>query len=61
VRQGLGKAALARKLNWHLPQVDRALDVRHESTMTTLTDALRATGNALAISVVPVRKSRRAA
>jgi antitoxin HicB len=61
VRQGLGKAALARKLNWHLPQVDRALDVRHESTMTTLTDALRATGNALAISVVPLRKSRRAA
>jgi antitoxin HicB len=61
MRQGLGKAALARKLKWHLPQVDRVLDVRHESTITTLTEALRATGNALSITVAPTRKVRRAA
>jgi antitoxin HicB len=61
MRQGLGKAALARKLKWHLPQVDRVLDVRHESTIATLTEALRATGNALSITVTPARKVRKAA
>ncbi len=51
LQQGLGKAALARKLKWHLPQVDRALDVRHESTLSSLVEALAVTGNALSISV----------
>jgi antitoxin HicB len=51
LQQGLGKAALARKLKWHMPQVDRALDVRHESTLSSLVEALAVTGNALSISV----------
>jgi antitoxin HicB len=56
LEQGLGKAALARKLHWHLPQVDRALDVRHESTFSALETALEATGKMLSLSVTP-RKS----
>ncbi len=59
LRQGLGKAAMARKLKWHLPQVDRVLDVRHESAIATLSDALRAAGQSLAISVSPARPARR--
>jgi antitoxin HicB len=58
LQQGLGKAALARKLKWHLPQVDRALDVRHESTLSALVDALAVTGNALSISVSAKKKLR---
>ena len=58
LQQGLGKAALARKLKWHLPQVDRALDVRHESTLSSLVDALAITGNALSISVMAKKKQR---
>jgi antitoxin HicB len=61
LQQGLGKAALARKLKWHLPQVDRALDVRHESTLSSLVEALAVTGNALSISVSAKPKQRLAA
>lgn len=60
LKQGLGKAALARKLKWHLPQVDRALDVRHESTLASLVDALNVTGNTLVISVSVKKLPRRA-
>ena len=31
--QGIGKAELARRLGWHLPQVDRVLDVNHRSRL----------------------------
>ena len=31
--QGVGKAELARRLGWHLPQVDRVLDVQHRSRL----------------------------
>jgi antitoxin HicB len=58
LQQGLGKAALARKLKWHMPQVDRALDVRHESTLSSLVDALAVTGNSLSISVMANKKQR---
>ena len=51
LQQGMGKAALARKLKWHMPQVDRALDVRHESTLSSLVEALAVMGKALSISV----------
>ncbi len=58
LQQGLGKAALARKLGWHMPQVDRALDVRHESTLASLVEALAVTGNALSISVSARQRPR---
>ena len=31
--QGVGKAELARRLGWHMPQVDRVLDVEHRSRL----------------------------
>jgi antitoxin HicB len=31
--QGIRKAELARRLGWHLPQVDRLLDLRHASRL----------------------------
>ena len=36
LHQGLTKSAIARELNWHLPQVDRLLDIRHESRIDQL-------------------------
>ena len=61
MQQGLGKAALARKLKWHLPQMDRALDVRHDSTLSTLVEALGATGHALSVLVSARKPVRRTA
>ena len=45
--QGIGKAELARRLGWHRPQVDRVLDVRHNSRMDQLDAALGAIGRHL--------------
>lgn len=42
--QGVGKADLARRLGWHLPQVDRILDLRHASRIDPVEAALRALG-----------------
>jgi antitoxin HicB len=58
LERGLGKASLARKLKWHLPQIDRALDVRHESTFATLEQALLATGKVLEINVLKAKPVR---
>lgn len=45
--QGIGKAELARRLGWHLPQVDRILDVHHNSRMDQVDAAIRALGRHL--------------
>ena len=45
--QGVGKAELARRLGWHLPQVDRVLDVQHNSRMDQLDAAMGAIGRHL--------------
>ena len=45
--QGIGKAELARRLGWHLPQVDRVLDIQHNSRMDQLDAALGALGRHL--------------
>lgn len=42
--QGIGKAELARRLGWHLPQVDRVLDVNHHSRLDQMDLALGAIG-----------------
>ena len=58
--QGIGKAELARRLGWHLTQVDRVLDVQHRSRLDQLEAALGAIGfqlhvtAAVASSLVPV-------
>ena len=48
--QGIGKAELARRLGWHLPQVDRVLDVRHRSRLDRMDAALGAIGRHLQVS-----------
>lgn len=40
----VGKAALARKLNCHLPQIDRLLDLTHNSRLDQLEAAFLALG-----------------
>ena len=42
--QGIGKAELARRLGWHMPQVDRVLDVQHRSRLDMMDAALGAIG-----------------
>lgn len=59
----VGKAALARRLDWHLPQVDRVLNVRHGSQLQQLEAAFAALGKKLVVTVIDIPKvsSRRAA
>ena len=48
--QGMGKADLARRLDWHPTQVDRVLDLRHRSRLDRMDAALRALGLSLHVS-----------
>ena len=58
---GIGKAALARLLRVHLPQVDWLLDLEHASRLDAVVDALRAVGRDVAIDVRRIRPTRPAA
>jgi antitoxin HicB len=49
----VGKAELARRLGWHLPQVDRLLDLRHASRLDQIETALRALGRELHVEIRP--------
>ena len=49
--QGIGRAELARRLRWHLPQVTRVLDLRHASRMEHVEAALAALGFRLIVDV----------
>jgi antitoxin HicB len=49
--QGVGRAELARRLRWHLPQVSRVLDLRHASRMEHVEAALAGLGLRLIIDV----------
>ena len=48
--QGVGKAGLARRLGWHMPQVDRVLDVQHRSRLDMMDAALGAIGKQLHVT-----------
>lgn len=50
--QGLKKSDLARKLGWHMPQVDRLFDLKHASRIDQLEAAARAMGRHIEIHVV---------
>ena len=52
---GVGKAELARRLGWHLPQVDRVLDIQHHSRMDQMDAALGVLDRELHVSA-PTRK-----
>lgn len=50
-RQRIGKAELARRLDVHLPQVDRLLAMRHGSQLSQLEAAFGALGKRLVVEV----------
>ena len=47
----VGKAELGRRLNWHLPQVDRLLDLRHASRLDQLEAAFLALGKRVSVEI----------
>jgi antitoxin HicB len=47
----IGKAELARRMNCHLPHVDRLLDLRHASRLDQMEKAFRVLGQQLTIEV----------
>jgi antitoxin HicB len=49
--QAVGRAEIARRLRWHLPQVSRVLDLRHAPRMEQVEAALAALGLRLIIDV----------
>ncbi len=49
--QGIRKAELARRLGWHMPQVDRLFDLRHASRMDQLEAAARVLGRRIDVRV----------
>jgi antitoxin HicB len=48
----VGKAELARRLNCHLPQVDRLLDLAHSSRLDQLEAAFRVLGKRLSVQIL---------
>ncbi|MEQ1636752.1 MAG: type II toxin-antitoxin system HicB family antitoxin [Methylococcales bacterium] len=52
LNQGVRKAELARRLNWHLPQVDRLLNLSHASQMDQLESAFRVLGKRVVCEVL---------
>lgn len=49
--QRVSKTELARRLGWHLPQVDRVLDVNHASRLDQIEAALGALGKSLTVNI----------
>ena len=49
---GVRKSELARRLNWHLPQVDRLLNLKHASRLEHIEAALAALGRHLVVQAV---------
>lgn len=49
--QGLRKTDLARRLGWHLPQVDRLFDLNHASRFDQIEAAARALGRQVEVRV----------
>jgi antitoxin HicB len=51
LEQGVKKSDLARRLGWHMPQVDRLLDLCHASRFDQIEAAARVLGKSLRVSV----------
>ncbi|MDX8409940.1 MAG: type II toxin-antitoxin system HicB family antitoxin [Mariprofundales bacterium] len=50
-QQNMKKSALARRLGWHMPQVDRVLDMHHASQLRQIEQAATALGYHLDITI----------
>jgi antitoxin HicB len=49
--QGIKKSELARRLGWHMPQIDRMFDLRHASKLDQLEAAARVLGKSVHVEV----------
>jgi len=49
--QGMKKSELARRLGWHMPQIDRLFDLRHASRLDQIEAAANALGKEVFVSV----------
>ncbi|CAN1544827.1 hypothetical protein MCEMAEM4_01929 [Burkholderiaceae bacterium] len=49
--QGIKKAELARRLGWHMPQVDRLFDLRHASKMDQIEAAAHVLGKHVYVQI----------
>ena len=49
--QGIRKAELARRLGWHMPQVDRLFDLRHASKFEQIESAAAVLGKRLVLNI----------
>lgn len=49
--QGIKKAELARRLGWHMPQVDRLFDLNHASRLDQIEAAASALGRHVVVSI----------
>ena len=49
--QGIRKAELARRLGWHMPQVDRLFDLRHASKLDQIEAAANVLGKHIEVRV----------
>ena len=50
-RSKVNKSELAKRLDWHLPQVDRLLEMTHGSKLEQLESAFKAMGKRLVIAI----------
>jgi antitoxin HicB len=51
--EGIAKTELARRLGWHMPQVDRLLDLAHASRLDQIEAAFQALKRTLSITISP--------
>lgn len=49
--QGIKKTELARRLGWHMPQVDRLFDLRHASKLDQIEAAAHALGKHVLVQI----------
>lgn len=49
--QGVRKAELARRLGWHMPQVDRLFDLKHASKLNQIEAAARVLGCHIEVNI----------
>ena len=50
--QGIKKAELARRLGWHMPQMDRLFDLHHASRLEQIETAANALGKHVHVQIV---------
>ena len=55
VKKNVQKTELAKKMNFHLPQISRLLDLNHATKIQTLEEALAKLGKRLTVGMTSIR------